>query len=288
MKTKLFAAAVAMLLLIALLSFSLPALAQTPPASVTVLSTSNLRVGPGTTFDRVGGAQAGQTLTIVGCNDACDWYELDTGQWIAAFLVEPSLALAATSAAIALPTATPLSAVLPAAPSAGATANGRANLRGGPGTDFPILGSAADGQGLEIVGRNESGDWYQLASGAWIAAFLVDDAPAVSIVGSASVAAPTPVPTVAPAIEIPSPTPAAANPTSVPVEENPAPVVIPTAAPRTGEIGGACDPNYTGACIPIVGYDLNCPDVGARDFQSIGNDRHRFDRDNDGIACESD
>jgi len=47
-----------------------------------------------------------------------------------------------------------------------------------------------------------------------------------------------------------------------------------------------CDPNYAGACIPIVGYDLDCKDVSAKRFRVIGRDIHRFDRDGDGIACE--
>lgn len=49
-----------------------------------------------------------------------------------------------------------------------------------------------------------------------------------------------------------------------------------------------CDPNYTGACIPPYDQvgDLNCTDIAARRFQSIGSDPHGFDRDGDGIACE--
>jgi hypothetical protein len=57
--------------------------------------------------------------------------------------------------------------------------------------------------------------------------------------------------------------------------------------PRPQPVAPSCDPNYAGACIPIVGHDLNCPDVGVKRFQSIGSDPHGFDRDNDGIACES-
>jgi hypothetical protein len=59
-----------------------------------------------------------------------------------------------------------------------ATANNVANLRQGPGTDHAILGTTQIGQELVVVGRNATGDWYQLDSGMWIAAFLVDNAPA--------------------------------------------------------------------------------------------------------------
>jgi endonuclease/exonuclease/phosphatase family metal-dependent hydrolase len=60
---------------------------------------------------------------------------------------------------------------------AGATANRNANLRDGPGTEFEIAGSVATGQAVDIAGVNPAGDWYRLASGLWIAAFLVDNAP---------------------------------------------------------------------------------------------------------------
>lgn len=48
-----------------------------------------------------------------------------------------------------------------------------------------------------------------------------------------------------------------------------------------------CDANYSGACVPIVSYDLDCPDIGARVYV-VGTDKHGFDgNDNDGIGCES-
>ena len=60
----------------------------------------------------------------------------------------------------------------------GATvANSNANLRGGPGTGFPVVGGVKAGDVLEATARNQAGDWLQLADGAWIAAFLVDGAP---------------------------------------------------------------------------------------------------------------
>lgn len=49
-----------------------------------------------------------------------------------------------------------------------------ANLRAGPGTSFAIAGAAKAGQAVTIVGKNDDGDWYQLDSKAWVAAFLVD------------------------------------------------------------------------------------------------------------------
>ena len=87
------------------------------------------------------------------------------------------------------PTDTPMPTGSQKAP---VTVNDNANLRSGPGTDYERVGSAAQGDAVEIVGRNADGDWYQLATGAWIAAFLVDGAPeGLPVVGNAAQPAPT-------------------------------------------------------------------------------------------------
>jgi hypothetical protein len=57
------------------------------PAEGVVLKRANLRSGPGTSYDIVGSRAPGDRVTISGCNPACDWYQLEDGQWIAAFLV---------------------------------------------------------------------------------------------------------------------------------------------------------------------------------------------------------
>ena len=40
-------------------------------------------------------------------------------------------------------------------------------------------------------------------------------------------------------------------------------------------------------CIPLYPPDLNCPDIPYKNFKVTGSDPHGFDRDNDGIGCES-
>lgn len=81
-----------------------------------------------------------------------------------------------------LPTPTPgageASAATGAAVTEGPRTNDAANIRSGPGTTFSIVGSAAAGSPLEITGRTADGKWYQLDGKRWVAAFLVDDAPA--------------------------------------------------------------------------------------------------------------
>jgi len=76
------------LAIVILVSFAMPTYAQQVSGPATVLRSANLRGGPGISFAVVGGVAQGNTVTVAGCNAACDWYELVDGTWIAAFLVE--------------------------------------------------------------------------------------------------------------------------------------------------------------------------------------------------------
>jgi micrococcal nuclease len=55
---------------------------------------------------------------------------------------------------------------------------------------------------------------------------------------------------------------------------------------EAGDKGSNCDPNYRGACISSYPPDLDCTDVPAAGFRSVGTDPHGFDGDGDGVACE--
>lgn len=48
-----------------------------------------------------------------------------------------------------------------------------------------------------------------------------------------------------------------------------------------------CDASYPDFCIPSPPPNLNCPDIPQKRFTVTGPDPHGFDRDNDGIGCES-
>jgi micrococcal nuclease len=48
-----------------------------------------------------------------------------------------------------------------------------------------------------------------------------------------------------------------------------------------------CDPSYPDVCIPPAPPDLNCGDIPHRRFRVLPPDPHGFDRDKDGIGCES-
>jgi hypothetical protein len=54
-----------------------------------------------------------------------------------------------------------------------------------------------------------------------------------------------------------------------------------------GGNAAGCDPAYPGVCIPPAPPDLDCKDVPYRRFQVLPPDPHNFDRDGDGIGCES-
>lgn len=88
---------------------------------------------------------------------------------------EPGVAILAL-----LPTPTPQPEIptpVPPPP-APATASTAANLRGAPNLESEVVGGAAEGETLTIIGQSADGAWYQLQSGAWIFAQLVNNPPA--------------------------------------------------------------------------------------------------------------
>lgn len=48
-----------------------------------------------------------------------------------------------------------------------------------------------------------------------------------------------------------------------------------------------CDRSYPDVCIAPPPPDLDCKDIPYRNFKVLPPDPHRFDRDKDGIGCES-
>jgi len=49
----------------------------------------------------------------------------------------------------------------------------------------------------------------------------------------------------------------------------------------------SCDPSYPDVCIPTYPPDLDCGEILYANFEVLQPDPHGFDRDNDGIGCES-
>ncbi len=168
-----------------------PVAAVTPatpatPVVVRVNGDANLRSGPGSTFDRVGGAALGTNVNVVGKFATDNWYLLDSGSWIFGELLEsapdvPQVNADGTPVGGDTPAAsapTPVSPPIAETTVTTPTANAVANLRAAPNITATLTGTAQPGQALVIVGKNAAGDWLKLEGGSWIFAELVNDVPA--------------------------------------------------------------------------------------------------------------
>ena len=170
--------------------------------TATVSQAVMLRAAPVPAAPVVGMLRRGDTVALVGCDADVLWCETEDESWLLAYMVDalpadlpildhPGLTVKTAKLeltptpepftpppATAVPTVQSLALRLPTPTPAPAfievTVNEAANLREGPGTDFAIVGKAASGQTLQIAGQSEDGEWYKLADGAWIAAFLVE------------------------------------------------------------------------------------------------------------------
>jgi hypothetical protein len=78
--------------------------------------------------------------------------------------------------------------------------NPRVNVRSGPGASFPVLGQVLQGERLEIVGRDQDGQWWQICCFQGETGWLSDEV----------VSAEGPLEVVALAPDLPTPTPEAA------------------------------------------------------------------------------
>ena len=106
----------------------------------------------------------------------------------------------------------------------------------------------------------------------------------------------TPTPLTSPEAATPESSPSPTSSPSVTATEEPdedSQAVVPpkpkkSKKPKPAPAGQAsnCDPNYSGACVPIVSWDLDCADIG-ESVTVTGSDIHRFDADGDGAGCES-
>ena len=179
--------------------------AATPTANIL----ANLRAAPNTNAAITGTAQPDAALSLVGKNAAGDWLKLESGSWIFAELVDNAPAdlpvatedaptgntgtSAVTTPAVTTPavttpavTTTATTPITTTAVTTGTVTGGTttasaavdANLRGGPGTTFDLVGSITAGTALIVVGRNVAGDWMKLENGSWIFGELVTNAPA--------------------------------------------------------------------------------------------------------------
>ena len=108
-----------------------------------------------------------------------------------------------------------------------------ANTRGGPGTEYALVGAVSQGQAFDVIGKNPEGTWWQFCcvngQQAWIFGELVT----VENAGSVPVAQNIPAP---PVVQAPPPT----QPPAAPAEQ-PTSAPEPAAPPAAGAVNaGGC------------------------------------------------
>lgn len=207
--------ALAFVVILALVMGSAPLAAQSNNTVGSVNSSIrlNVRSGPGTSYAVISRLDPGASVTILGANDGGDWLRIAldgaSGEaWVAAAYIAQGNTPVETGEAAPQP---------PAASAAltGVTAN--ANVRGGPGTNYPVITTLSAGSVVELLARSPAGDWYQVkapnvSATAWVYASLV------TVKGNAAdlaVAAPDALPA-APAVAAPVAAAPAAAPINVP------------------------------------------------------------------------
>jgi len=128
------------------------------------------------------------------------------------------------------PTATPVPA------EAAVTVSSAMNIRGGPGTNYNVIGSANAGQRFVVTGKNPAGDWWQInfnGQAGWVFGQLVT----AENTGGVQVAANIPAAPVIPPTNTPVPVP-----TSPPAPAQPAATAVPN-FPFLLLNTERCDPN---------------------------------------------
>ncbi len=167
--------------------------------AVTIPPRMNVRSGPATTYRVVGNVPAGTEVTVIGENADGTWARVelegfDGPVWVAKWLltiqtdaaiapsqrvtstapISPTVALSVTARITPTAAITPTVSVEPvAAQKAGAiidtsagpvavTTPTRMNVRGGPGTDYPIATGVSAGTQARIVALSPDRQWYQV------------------------------------------------------------------------------------------------------------------------------
>jgi CRP-like cAMP-binding protein/uncharacterized protein YgiM (DUF1202 family) len=190
-----------------------PSPAATPSSAVTLIVPTRalitgdglqVRVGPGTAYEVRTSLAEGDEVNVLGRDEMGDWVKvgLDSGAegWVAAEFVDVGDNLKAVPVITPEPIATPTTGLTPTAmpsptvppeataaptavptvtvPIASRTTGGGLRMRSGPGTDYEVLTFLAEGQEVNVLGRDETGEWLKISldSGeeGWVAAEFVD------------------------------------------------------------------------------------------------------------------
>jgi uncharacterized protein YgiM (DUF1202 family) len=146
------------------------AAATATPASVVNTGVLNVRSGPGVNYSVVTTVSQGESVTLLGRNNAASWVkiQLNNGQegWVNASLIQPSVAIS-TLPVIDSPGLTPSATV----------ASGALNVRTGPGIEYGIVTVSYQGHTLALLGRNANASWVRVRTfngqEGWVNATLI-------------------------------------------------------------------------------------------------------------------
>lgn len=134
-------------------------------AIVTVQGDMNVRSGPGTDAERIGGATAGEEYVITGRSEDGEWWQIDyngeTG-WIYASFVLAANAESVPIAGVSTDETGPSEGTGQESEVGKATIIEDVNVRRGPSAEEERIGGAFAGQEYVITGKNESGDWLRI------------------------------------------------------------------------------------------------------------------------------
>lgn len=195
----------------------------------------NVRTGPGTSYDVLGQILPENSYQVV--SQEGEWWEIEIGGNETGWIIDEFVAQNAATELVAnvSDTAANESAELTAAAASvenetaaaavldypNLSASQIVNLRGGPGTNYDVVGQLNPGAAYRILAKNEAGDWWQVDKGngesAWIIGQLVNTGGDIQ---SIAVAENIPAPP-EPVVEAPA--------DSAPAAAAPAPVSAPTA-----------------------------------------------------------
>lgn len=155
----------------------------TSQTAVVIGSQVNLRSGPGTEHSLLGQVNSGDSLPVLGRTG--DWYQVKKSDgnsaWIAGWLVRVEstvafLPIPQSPSPVEQPTTpdNPPTTDISATKQVAVVTATDVNLRGGPGTNYPVVGQATIGDKLPLLDRQ--GDWLKVQANGqavWIANWLV-------------------------------------------------------------------------------------------------------------------
>jgi len=139
----------------------------------------------------------------------------------------------------------------------GAVISNGLRVRSGPGTEFAVVGSLTHCSTVSVL--EQDGEWLYV-DGNRLTGYVYG--PYVSYDLSVCNDGFVPFP------PSPSANTLEATPVPLPPSDN-------------------CAPSYPGRCIPPPPPDLDCSQIPDRNFQVLQPDPHGFDRDKDGVGCET-